>query len=55
MPEENASELTNILGVAYAVNGEYGKAKETLENAENAGNGNARYNLGQLLGVTDQL
>lgn len=55
LPEENASELTNILGVAYAVNGEYGKAKETLENAENAGSGNARYNLGQLLGVTDQL
>lgn len=49
------AELLNIYGVAAASCGEYEKAEKALNTAAEAGCENARYNLGQLLGVMDQL
>ena len=52
---EDRYELMNILGVAYAGAGEYEKAREAFEKAAGGECANARYNLGQVLGVIDQL
>ena len=49
------AELLNIYGVAAASCGEYEKAEKVLNTAAEAGCENAMYNLGQLLGVMDQL
>ena len=49
------AELLNIYGVAAASCREYEKAEKALNTAAEAGCENARYNLGQLLGVMDQL
>lgn len=51
---ENA-ELLNILGVAYARDGQHGNARQCLEAASGAGNANAEHNLTQLLNIIDQL
>ena len=48
-------ELLNILGVAYARTGEYGKAQDCFTEAAENGCSNASHNLGQLLSVMDQL
>lgn len=49
------AELMNILGTAYAQNGQYDRAEEILESAAETGNANATHNMTQLLNVIDQL
>lgn len=51
---ENA-ELLNILGVAYAHDGQHDNARQCLEAASGAGNANAEHNMTQLLNIIDQL
>ena len=47
----DAPEVLNALGVAYAKNGQYDKAREVLERARAAGNTDAETNLQQVAGI----
>lgn len=47
----DSPEVLNALGVAYAKNGQYDKAREVLERARAAGNTDAETNLQQVAGI----
>ena len=55
VPAPAASELLNILGLAYVEAGQYDKARELFIEASAKGNEDAAHNLTQLDGVSDQL